>query len=69
MSQKTEILNFLMAGERLTGIDGLKIFGTLALRNRISELRAEGHDIRDRVIEQNGKRFKEYYMVKQLTFL
>jgi len=67
---KDKILEALKNGDRLTGLDGLTRFGTLALRNRIGELRAEGYQIADEMIHQNGKAFKRYFIPKeqQLVF-
>ena len=41
-SQKQRILNAMLAGQRLTCLDGLKKFDCLNLRNRIVEIRKEG---------------------------
>ncbi len=59
---KDRILEALKNGDRLTGLDGLTRFGTLALRNRIGELRAEGVNIQDEMVECNGKHFKRYFI-------
>lgn len=67
---KDKILADLQRGDRLSGLDGMIRYNTLALRNRISELRAENYDIQDEMIHQNGKAFKVYFIPKeqQLTF-
>jgi hypothetical protein len=63
-TQKQLILEALLRGESFTGLDGVKLFRTLALRNRISELRAEGYAIKDEFIHnpENGKQYKKYWM-------
>jgi Helix-turn-helix domain len=61
MSQKAEILDFLQKGYSLTGLDGLNLFGTMNLRNRIGELRREGYKIvGETVVNENGKRYSRY---------
>jgi hypothetical protein len=62
ISIKDRILKHLKDGGTLTDITGLDLFGTIAARNRISELRKEGHDIRDEWVSSNGKRFKRYFI-------
>lgn len=63
MSIKSNILEYLKSGHTLTALEALKIFGTMNLRNRISELRAEGHNIADRTIhdEKTGKHYSQYW--------
>ena len=39
MSQHTQILSYLKAGNTLTGLDALKLFGTMKLATRISEIK------------------------------
>lgn len=41
-SQKQMILNAMLAGKKLTSLDGVKMFGSIALRNRVSEIIMEG---------------------------
>ena len=41
-SQKQMILNAMLAGRKLTGLDGVKMFNSIALRNRVSEIIADG---------------------------
>lgn len=65
MSQKTAILEHLKLGYSLTGLDGLRLFNTMNLRNRISELRREGFSIKDETIKlENGKRVSRYFLEK-----
>lgn len=42
MSQKERILNAMLAGRKLTCLDGLKMFDCLNLRNRIVEIIRDG---------------------------
>lgn len=54
-SQKAQILNDLMLGMKLTGLDILKLYGCIKASNRISELRQEGHNIAGKMIEIKTK--------------
>lgn len=54
-SQKQQILNDLMLGLKLTGLDILKNYGCIKASNRISELTAEGHKIKRKMIEVKTK--------------
>ena len=60
-SQKKRILRYLLNGNSLTPLDALNLFGCFRLGARIWELRNEGYPVKMRLIEQNGKRFAEYY--------
>lgn len=64
MSQNQAILDYLRAGNSLTGLDALRLFGTMKLASRISELRDEGIVIKDEIIhnEQTGKHYKKYWI-------
>jgi hypothetical protein len=65
MSIKSNILNYLKEGKTLTALEALRLFGTMNLRNRISELRATGkYNIQDRTIhnKENGKHYSEYWL-------
>ncbi len=50
-SQKTQILNDLLLGVKLTGLDILKNYGCIKGSNRISELNKEGHKIKRQMIQ------------------
>ena len=63
MSQKQVILSALAEGQRLTPLNALIRFHTLALSQRIGELRREGHLILDEWTKlENNKRIKTYWM-------
>lgn len=63
MSQNQSILKYLRAGNSLTGLDALKLFGTMKLASRISEIRDEGIEIKDKVIHgENKKHYKKYWI-------
>lgn len=61
-TQQTQILEALNNGARLTGLDGLRVAGTMKLSTRIGELIKRGHPIKSDWIERNGKRIKEYWI-------
>lgn len=58
----TKIRAFLKGGARITSILILNRVGTTEVRHYLSILRKEGLVVHDRWIEQNGKRFKEWYL-------
>ena len=64
MSIKSDVLAYLKAGNTLSGLDGYRLFSTLSVRNRISELRAEGYNIQDRIEknEKTGKHYSVYWL-------
>lgn len=66
-TQKRAILSYLAQGGVLTKSNAKKISGAEDFRKRISELRREGHDIKDRWCQERNRyghvtNFKEYYM-------
>jgi hypothetical protein len=60
MSQCNDILRALKRGEKLTPLDALRRFGTIALHSRAAELRARGYKVRCRLVQRGGKRVGEY---------
>lgn len=63
MTQRESIVKRLKRGW-CTGLQAVYDCGTLKLASRVSELRASGHTVIDRWVEQGGKRFKAYRLVK-----
>jgi hypothetical protein len=61
-SQSIQILSALSKGRAITPIDALNKFGCLRLAARISDLRADGHQITTKIAKKNGKRFAKYSM-------
>ena len=61
--QCSRILAHLKTGATLTPIDALEKFGCFRLGARIWDLKKEGHDIRTRMIDINGKRVARYLLV------
>lgn len=65
MSIKSNVLNYLKEGHTLSELDGWKLFNTLNVRNRISELRQEGYNIKDKT--EYNKATKKHYSIYWLS--
>lgn len=67
MTQRTDITKRLRRGW-CTGLQALQDCGTMKLATRVSEIKLElfgsGYEVIDRWVEENGKRFKSYRIVK-----
>ncbi len=63
MTQRETIVKRLKRGWT-TGLQALNDCGTMKLATRVSELRRSGLNIIDKWVEQGGKRFKAYRLVK-----
>ena len=62
-SQSAEILKYLETGRTLTGLEALKLFGTMKLTSRISEICASGYEIKkDWFVTNTKKRVRLYYI-------
>lgn len=61
--QKSLIIKQLRKGWT-TGLDALRTSGSMKLATRVSELRRDGYTVLDKWVEQGGKRFKAYRLVK-----
>ena len=59
-SQNKLILKHLQDGLTITPIEALKMFDSLRLAARISDLKTAGHNIITEMISSNGKRFARY---------
>lgn len=64
-SQRIRILRYLLNGNSLTPLEALNLFGCFRLASRVNELRNDGYPVQMRMIEQNGKRFAQYYVDTQ----
>ena len=65
-SQKERILRYLRAGGRITPMGALRLFGSMRLGARIWDLKQEGHNIQDRLIEtDSGKMVSEYWLERE----
>jgi hypothetical protein len=62
-SQKEMILESLKIGLKLTVLNSIEMFGCYALRQRIGELKREGHQIKSKLIKtESGKHVSVYWM-------
>ena len=67
MSQQDAILEYLKAGNSLTGLESLERFKCWRLASRISQLKKEGHNIEKQMIElPSGKHVAEYRMAQTI---
>ncbi len=62
MSQNQAIKNHLQKGKSLTPLQALDKFNCWALSSRISNLRAEGLNVKVEYIIKGGKHFAKYYL-------
>lgn len=61
MTQNDQILTYLKAGKRITGLQALRKFGCLHLPRRILDLKEDGHNIvKETIRTESGKRVAEY---------
>lgn len=65
MSQKQQVLQHLRAGEHLTPLEAIGLYGIYRLAARIFELRAEGHDIKSDVQYDTHSRPYARYTLSQ----
>lgn len=62
-AHKDQVLDFMAAGNEITGLTALARFHCMRLGARIYDLRQQGHKIRDYWLKlSSGKRIKAYYM-------
>ena len=66
MSQAEWILQTLKS-RPLTSLDALQGCGCMRLAARINELRADGHLIGTEMVGKNGKKFAQYFLIKEKT--
>lgn len=62
MSQNDAILNYLQKGNKMTWLDGLKLFKCRALNSRVSDLRKSGYNIKSEFIKVGKKTVSQYTM-------
>ena len=63
--QNRKILKHLQAGETITQIDALELFGCFRLASRINDLRRAGWNIQTTRVGGHGKRYAKYYLQKE----
>lgn len=60
------ILNYVLAGKRISNMEAYDQYGMICFLQRISNLPAAGVVIQDEVILKNCKRYKSYW-IEQIT--
>ena len=65
MTQNDMIKAHLQSGKSITPLDALREYGCFRLAARISDLRAEGLDIKTDTIQHNGKAYASYRIIGQ----
>jgi hypothetical protein len=60
MSQTTDILDALLAGDQLTPMDALRRFGCFRLGARIWDLKQQGFDIHTETVHNGEKHYARY---------
>ena len=63
MTMKISLLK-LLKRRWLSPVDALRLAGCMSLSQRCGEFRRDGVNVVDRWVEQGGKRFKSYRIVK-----
>ena len=61
-SQVIEIKKHLLSGGKLTGLDALKLFGTMRLPSRIWDIKQLGVAVVDEWVNVGDKRVKCYFV-------
>ena len=65
-SHRQQILAYLQNGGKLTFFKSVRLFRCRALAQRISELRAQGHRIKSKMVATpNGAKIAEYWIEKK----
>ena len=64
-SQNKQIKAWLESRKSITPLDALNLFGSFRIGARIFDLKNDyGMDIKTEMVEENGKRFARYSLVK-----
>ena len=63
MTQNEMVLRHLKRAP-LDPLTALRRYGCFRLGARIWELKQDGHDIRSRIVSENGKKFARYLLVQ-----
>ena len=63
LSQCDMILNYLQAGNRITSLEALRLFGCFRLSSRIWDLKQRGIEIKKEWITlKNGKKIMSFFL-------
>ena len=62
-SQESKILDYMLRGHRITGMEALNLCGCWRLPARIADIKKRGFTVQSRTIEtESRKRVKEYWI-------
>lgn len=63
ISQTNQILEYMRAGNSITPLDALRLFGCMRLGARIYDLKQRGYEINTSIVKDKdtGKRYALYY--------
>jgi len=62
-SQESKILDYMLRGHRITGMEALDLFGSLRLPARIADIQKRGFTVQSEYITTpTGKRVKAYWI-------
>lgn len=61
-SQCQQILNFMLAGNRISPLEALERFGCFRLGSRRYDLVKAGWNVQTDMVKRHGKRFAEYWI-------
>lgn len=64
-SQSQSILDYLKAGNSLTPLEALRLFGCMRLGARIWDLSKQGYKIKSELQKDNGKHFAKYSLINE----
>jgi len=63
LSQCDMILNYLQAGNRITSLEALRLFGCFRLSSRIWDLKQRGIEIKKEWVKtKNGKKIMSFFL-------
>jgi len=63
LSQCDMILNYLQAGNRITALEALRLFGCFRLSSRIWDLKQRGIEIKKEWVKtKNGKKIMSFFL-------
>lgn len=63
-TQEQKILDYMLAGNSITAIEALNMFGCFRLASRISDIRSDGYLVYKEMVkdDRTGKRYARYSM-------
>lgn len=61
-SQNARILAYMNQGRSITGLLALRLYGCFRLAARIWDIRQQGINVKQRLIQINGKRVSVYWI-------